>query len=48
MINLNEDPYDILWFPTEKGTENINHIKNDSRVTITYPASKKGEFYEIE
>ncbi|MBN1682942.1 pyridoxamine 5'-phosphate oxidase family protein [Candidatus Bathyarchaeota archaeon] len=48
MINLNEDPYGTLWFPTENDTEKIKHLKNDTRVTLTFPGSKKGEFFEIE
>ena len=48
MINLNDSPYNVLWFPTEKGTEKVKHIKNDSRVILTFPASNKGEFFEIE
>lgn len=48
MTNFNEDPYNMMWFPTYRNTKKIEDIKRNLRVLITFPSSKEGEFYEIE
>lgn len=48
MTNYNEDPYKMMWFPTFKETRKVNDIKKNPKVLITFPSSKRGEFYEIE
>ena len=48
MTNYNEDPYDMMWFPTFKDSRKVKDIKNNPRVLITFPSSKKREFYVIE
>ena len=48
MTNYNEDPYEMMWFPTFKETKKVEDIKKNPKVLITFPSSKKGEFYEIE
>lgn len=47
MTNFNEDPYDVIWFPSEKKSRKVEDIKDDPKVLITFPAQKRGEFYEI-
>ena len=48
MTNVNEDPSTPMWFPTYLNTKKIQELKKNPRVLITFPAEKKGEFYEIE
>jgi general stress protein 26 len=48
MTNYNEDPYSIMWFPTEKGTRKVKDIENNTKVLLTIPGEKRGVFYEIE
>ena len=48
MTNYNESPYGMIWFPTEKDTQKVKDIEKNSKVLLTLPASKNGEFYEIE
>ena len=48
MMNYNEDPYDVMWFPTEKGTQKVKDIEGDPRVLLTFPCDECGAFYEIE
>jgi general stress protein 26 len=48
MTNYNEDPYNMMWFPTFKDSRKVKNIKNIPRVLITFPSSKKREFYVIE
>jgi general stress protein 26 len=47
MTNYNESPYDLIWFPTEKDTKKVHDIKNNNKVMLTFPAKKRGEYYEI-
>ena len=47
MTNFNEDPYGVIWFPSDMKSRKIEDIKDDSKVLITFPAQKKGEYYEI-
>jgi general stress protein 26 len=48
MTNYNEDPYSMMWFPTFKDTQKVRDIQNNPRVLVTFPSSKRREFYEIE
>ncbi len=48
MTNFNESPYETMWFPTEINSKKINDISLNSKVLLTFPALKKGEFFEIE
>ena len=48
MTNYNEDPYEMMWFPTFKETRKVEDIKRTPKVLITFPSNKRGEFYEIE
>jgi general stress protein 26 len=48
MTNFNESPYEIMWFPTEDGSRKILDLLRNPKVLVTFPGSKKGEFYEIE
>jgi len=47
MTNYNEDPYSTMWFPTEKDTQKVKDVKSNPRVLLTFPAEKKGEYYEV-
>jgi general stress protein 26 len=48
MTNFNENPYSQLWFPTEKDTKKVKDITRNPKVIITFPAGKRGEYFEIE
>jgi len=48
MTNYNEDPYEMMWFPTFKETRKVEDVKRNPKVLITFPSHKRGEFYEIE
>ncbi len=47
MTNFNEDPYGVIWFPSDMKSRKIEDIKDDPKVLITFPAREKGEYYEI-
>ncbi len=47
MTNFNEDPYDMLWFPSDKKSRKVEDITKNPKVLITFPAEKRGEYYEI-
>ncbi len=47
MTNYNDSPYGAIWFPTEKDTKKVRDIKKNNKILLTFPASKKGEFFEI-
>ncbi len=47
MTNFNEDPYGVIWFPSDMKSRKIEDIKVNPKVLITFPARKKGEYYEI-
>ncbi|MCW4049175.1 MAG: pyridoxamine 5'-phosphate oxidase family protein [Candidatus Bathyarchaeota archaeon] len=47
MTNYNESPYGAIWFPTEKNTRKVKDIETNPKILLTFPAGKKGEFYEI-
>jgi general stress protein 26 len=48
MTNFNEDPYGMIWFPTDRDTRKVEDIKENPRVLITFPSSKEGFYYEME
>ncbi len=48
MTNYSEDPYEQIWFPTDKETQKVKDIKNNPRVKVLVPSKKKGFYYEIE
>jgi general stress protein 26 len=48
MTNLNEDPSTSMWFPTYINTKKVTEIEKNPKALITFPAEKKGEFFEIE
>ena len=48
MTNFNEDPYSVMWFPTEKDTRKVKDIEGNPRVLLTIPCDTCGFFYEIE
>jgi general stress protein 26 len=48
MTNLNEDPYNTMWFPTYRDTRKVKDIEENPRVLLTFPSSRKDEYYEIE
>ena len=47
MTNYNEDPYETIWFPTERDTKKVRDIEKDNRVLLTFPASTRGNYYEV-
>jgi len=48
MTNFNENPYEIMWFPTYRETRKVEDIKKNSKVLVTVPRSNHREYYEIE
>ena len=48
MTNLNDDPYSMMWFPTQRSTRKVKHIENNPKVLITFPSQDEGAYYEIE
>ncbi len=48
MTNFNDDPYKRMWFPTDRNTQKVRDIEEDSKVLITFPSSRENEHYEIE
>ena len=48
MTNFNDDPYKRMWFPTNRNTQKVRDIEEDSKVLITFPGSRENEHYEIE
>jgi len=48
MLNLNDDPYEFMWFPTETNTRKVEDIKANNKVLITFPSVKQEEYYEVE
>ncbi len=47
MTNFNEDPYKMMWFPTERKSRKVEDIKKNPKVLITFPSEKADEYYEI-
>ena len=48
MTNFNEELDGLIWFPTERDTRKVRDINKNDKVLLTSPASKHGEYYEIE
>jgi general stress protein 26 len=48
MTNFNENLQGTIWFPTERDTQKVEDIKNNDKVLITFPAEKRGQYFEIE
>lgn len=48
MTNFNEELDELIWFPTERDTRKVKDINKNSKVLLTFPAKKHGEYYEIE
>jgi general stress protein 26 len=48
MTNFNEDPYSMIWFPTERSTQKVKDIEKNPKILLTFPAEEMGKFYEIE
>ncbi len=48
MTNFNDDPYKMMWFPTDRDTRKVRDIKKNPKVFVTFPSSKEDEYYEIE
>ena len=48
MLNMNEDPYEFIWFPTNTETTKVEDVKATGRAIVTFPAEKYGEYYEVE
>lgn len=48
MTNYNGDLDGVIWFPTEKDTRKVKDIEKNKKVLLTFPAKKRGEYYEIE
>ena len=48
MTNFNENLEGIIWFPTERDTKKVKDIEKNNKVLITFPAEKRGDYYEIE
>lgn len=47
MTNYTENPYENIWFPTEKDTQKIKDIKNNPKVKVLIPSRKKGFYHQI-
>ena len=48
MTNYNMNPYDTIWFPTERDTKKVKDIEKNNTIRLTFPGENRGEFYEIE
>jgi general stress protein 26 len=48
MTNYSENPYEKIWFPTEKDTQKIKDIENNPNVKVLVPSRKKGFYHQIE
>lgn len=48
MTNFNEELDGLIWFPTERDTRKVRDINKNSKVLLTFPAKKQGEYYEVE
>ncbi len=47
MTNYNDSLGETIWFPTERDTKKVRDIEKNNKVLLTFPGSKKGEFYEV-
>lgn len=48
MTNMNDDPYEMMWFPTYRDTRKVEDIKINPKVLLTFPSQRENEYYEIE
>ncbi len=48
MTNVNESPYAMIIFPTDRDTRKVADIEKNSKVLITFPGEVQGSYYEIE
>jgi general stress protein 26 len=48
MTNYSDNPYGMIWFPTERKTQKVQDILKNPKVKILVPSKKKGFFYQIE
>lgn len=48
MTNFNENLDRLIWFPTERDTKKVKDIAKNPKVLLTFPADKRGEYFEIE
>ena len=48
MTIFNNDPYRMMWFPTERNTRKVADIEENPKVLITFPSLDEGAYYEIE
>ena len=47
MTNYNQELGNKIWFPTEKDTRKVEDIEKNDEVLVTFPAEKKGEYFEV-
>ena len=47
MTNFNDDPYNMMWFPTERKSRKVEDIKKTPKALITFPSETADEYYEI-
>jgi general stress protein 26 len=47
MTNFNEDPYEMIWFPTDSKSRKVDDIKKNPEVLVQFPSSSEGKYYEI-
>ena len=48
MTNFNDNLDGLIWFPTERDTKKVKDIEKNNKVLLTFPAEKRGEYFEIE
>ncbi len=48
MTNFNENPYDVMWFPTATQTRKVKDIKRNKKVLLLFPAAEEDMYYELE
>lgn len=48
MTKLNNDPYRMMWFPTERNARKAADIEKNPKVLITFPSLDEEAYYEIE
>jgi general stress protein 26 len=48
ITNFNEEQYKMMWFPTDRDSQKVRDIEEDSKVLLTFPSLREGEHYEIE
>ena len=48
MTNLNENPYEVMWFPTATKTRRVEDISGNKRVLLLFPTEEPEMYYELE